>query len=189
MLFRSFLQEALEPRDGFRVEVVRGLVEQQQVRLRKQQLRQQDAQAEPTRQLAHRPRVALVRDAEALAAYDELLTAFPKGRLANTAQFEKALTYYHMGNYAEAVKNAKDLPLTLENRKDLYWLLAESHAALKEDDDAVQYYRLIATEFPKSDVAADATYRLAYHLQTRGDNASAGAGVISPSAYIPIGLF
>ncbi len=111
----------------------------------------------------------LVRDAEALASYDALLAAFPKGHLANTARFEKALTYYHMGNFTEAVNHAKDLPLTLENRKDVYWLLAESHAALKEDDDAVQYYRLIATEFPKSDVAADATYRLAYHLQTRGD--------------------
>lgn len=111
----------------------------------------------------------LVRDADALAVYDALLAAFPNGRLAGAARFEKALTFYRTGKYDEAVALAKDLPLTLENRKDVYWLLAESYSALKRDDDAVQYYRLIATEFPKSDVAADANYRLAYHLQQRGD--------------------
>ncbi|MCE9615201.1 MAG: tetratricopeptide repeat protein [Lentisphaerae bacterium] len=111
----------------------------------------------------------LVRDADALATYTALLAAAPEGKLADAARLELALTLYRMGRYDDAVAAAQKLTLTPDNRKDVYWLLAESFAALKRDDEAVQYYRLIATEFPQSDVAADAMYRLAYHLQTRGD--------------------
>ncbi len=41
----EFLQEPLEPRDGFRVEMVRGLVEQQHVGVRQQQPAQRHAAA------------------------------------------------------------------------------------------------------------------------------------------------
>lgn len=111
----------------------------------------------------------LVRHEDALKTYEAQLAQFPRGRLAPAAQYEKALTLYRMGRYAEAAQFARDLPQTATNRKDVYWLLAESFTALKRDDDAIQYYRLIATEFPRSDIAADATYRLAFKLQGRGD--------------------
>jgi len=111
----------------------------------------------------------LVRHEDALKTYEAQLAQFPRGRLASAAQYEKALTLYRMGRYADAAEFARDLPQSAANRKDVYWLLAESFAALKRDDDAIQYYRLIATEFPRSDIAADATYRLAFKLQSRGN--------------------
>lgn len=115
----------------------------------------------------------LVHDTEALQSYAALLQEFPKGRTAEAARLEQALTLYRMGRHADAVAAARAVTLAPENRKDVYWLLAESFTALKRDDEAIQYYRLIATDFPQSDVAADATYRLGFHLQERGDHAEA----------------
>ena len=58
-------QIALEPLDRGDVEVVGGLVEQQHVGLGEERLGEQDAQPEAARELAHRPLVAGVLDAEA----------------------------------------------------------------------------------------------------------------------------
>ena len=50
---REILEEALEPRDGFGVQVVRRLVEQQHVGVRQQQAAQRDAAALAARQRLH----------------------------------------------------------------------------------------------------------------------------------------
>ena len=62
---RELPQVALEPLDRGDVEVVRGLVEQQQVGLCEERLGEQHAQPEAARELAHRSIVARVLDAEA----------------------------------------------------------------------------------------------------------------------------
>lgn len=116
----------------------------------------------------------LLQHEAALRTYDTLLARHPQARLAAAALYEKAMTLYRLARYTEAVEAARAVAQTPQNRKDLYWLIAEASAALNLDNDAIQYYRLIVTEFPDSDVAADATYRLAYRLQTRGDLGEAG---------------
>jgi len=111
----------------------------------------------------------LLKNDGAIQTYDRLLREFPDGRFANASRYEKTLTLYKMGKYKETIDEAMKMTLTPDLAKDAYWLLAESHAALKDEDNAVQYYRLIIKEFPKSDVACDAMYRLAHHLQMKGD--------------------
>jgi tetratricopeptide (TPR) repeat protein len=111
----------------------------------------------------------LMRNQDAAQTYSQLLAKYPGGELAESAAYEKALTYYKMGNYQEAVQQARALNLTPRVKKDAYWLLAESYAALKDENNAIQYYRLIVDQFAGSDLAADATYRLAHLLQKKGD--------------------
>ena len=111
----------------------------------------------------------LLRHADAAAAYRALLKAHPTSRFAAASRYELALALYKGGKYQEAVNEAEVLTGNDELKKDIFWLLAESHAALNQANDAVQYYRLIARDFPASDVACEATYRLAYHLQARAD--------------------
>ncbi|MBL7076607.1 MAG: tetratricopeptide repeat protein [Kiritimatiellae bacterium] len=123
----------------------------------------------------------LLRHADAVTAYRALLAGHPESRFGDAARYELALALYNDGKYKEAVAEAEDLTGSDELQKDIYWLLAESHAALNQADDAVQYYRLIAREFPTSEVACEATYRLAYHLQARSDFVQAAEqfGIVS----------
>jgi len=109
----------------------------------------------------------LLRNEPAVETYDKLLKTFPDSRFADAARYERALTFYRMGKFQEAIDQALEITEKAGITQDVYWLLAESYAGLKRNDDAVQYYRLITSEFPDSEVARDATYRLAYHLQTR----------------------
>jgi len=111
----------------------------------------------------------LLRHGDAVAAYRTLLSDHPGSRFAEAARYELALALYNGGQYQEAVDEAEDLAVAGQLQKDIYWLLAESNAALDRADDAVQYYRLIVRDFPDSEVACEATYRLAYHLQSRSD--------------------
>ncbi|NQU40211.1 MAG: tetratricopeptide repeat protein [Lentisphaerae bacterium] len=111
----------------------------------------------------------LLHHSDAATNYRLLLADHASSRFAAAARYELALALYKDGDYKAAIGEAEKLTANPELQKDIYWLLAESHAALGQTDDAVQYYRLIVRDFPDSDVACDATYRLAYHLQTRSD--------------------
>ena len=107
----------------------------------------------------------LMKNDAAIQTYSQLLNQYGSSRFANVARYEKALTFYKMGQFKETVAEADKISQTADLKKDVCWLLAESHAALKEDDLAIQFYRIITTEFPKSDVGCDAAYRLAHFLQ------------------------
>jgi len=109
----------------------------------------------------------LMKDEDAVQTYQHLLEQYGTSSFANVARYEEALTLYKMNKFKDAAAEAGKVSQTPELKKDVCWLLAESYAALKEDDLAIQYYRIITAEFPKSDVACDAAYRLAHHLQGR----------------------
>jgi tetratricopeptide (TPR) repeat protein len=115
----------------------------------------------------------LSRHEEAVQTYNALLEKYPQDATADRAAYERCLAYFRLGNYGEAIRRAKDLNVAPPARKDVYWLLAESHAALKEADYAIQYYRLLVEQFPESELAPDALYRLAHQLQNKGDFAPA----------------
>jgi len=111
----------------------------------------------------------LVQNEAAAETYERVLTQFARSRYAEAARYEKALCFYKMGRFKDAVTEARQVILSDSLKKDVYWLLAESMAALDDSDGAIQYYQLLCRDFPDSDVACDATYRLAHHLQLRKD--------------------
>lgn len=111
----------------------------------------------------------LLRHALAADTYRLLRKAYPASRLAQAGRYELALALYNDGKYEAAVDEATALVGGARMQEDIYWLLAESHAALNQVDKAVQYYRLVARDYPTGKVACEATYRLAYHLQARSD--------------------
>ena len=115
----------------------------------------------------------LMKNEEAVATYTQLLEKFPHGDLSDSAAYERALTFYKMGKFAEAIQQGRALTLTPRIEKDVYWLLAESYTAVKDDTNAVQYYRLLVDRFPTVDLAGDALYRLANLLQKKGDTLQA----------------
>jgi TolA-binding protein len=111
----------------------------------------------------------LVRSEAAIQTYTRLLQSHPGADIADMAGYEKALVWFKMGRYGEAIQQARALPPNPRIEKDTYWLLAEAGAAVKDDALAVQYYRLLADKFPRSELAADAMYRLAHLLQKRSE--------------------
>lgn len=115
----------------------------------------------------------LMKTADAITTYSRLLEDHPRSAYAASARYEKAVTFYKMGKFGDAIAAARQISLTGDIKQDVYWLLAESHAATGQDNEAVQYYRLIAREFPKSDVAGEAMYRLAHHLRIKGQHKEA----------------
>lgn len=137
----------------------------------------------------------VMKNAEAIATYTQLLDKFPQADVADSAAYERALTSYKTGNFPEAIRQARALTLTPRIKKDVYWLLAESCAAVKDDAGAVQYYRLLLEQFPSSDLAADALYRLAHLLEKKGEHVQAAelfaqlAGNFPQHALAPQSLF
>jgi tetratricopeptide (TPR) repeat protein len=137
----------------------------------------------------------VMKNEEAIATYTRLLEKFPQADVADSAAYERALTLYKTGNFPEAIRQARSLAITPRIKKDVYWLLAESCAAVKDDAGAVQYYRLLVEQFPSSDLAADALYRLAHLLEKKGEHLQAAelfaqlAGNFPQHALAPQSLF
>lgn len=118
----------------------------------------------------------LMDEAGAVRTYAELIAGYPKHRLAPFAAYEQAAACFRSGRFSESISSAR--PLAAEAgplRRDVYWLLAESYAALKQPDDAIQFYRLFADQYPSDPLAPDARFRLARLLQERGDPGQAAA--------------
>lgn len=109
----------------------------------------------------------LMQPKAATATYATLLATHGQSPYAAAARYEKALTHFKQGEYDAAVADAVRVVDEAKLRRDTLWLLAESEAAAQRAERAVQYYRLLVTEFPESRMAADSLYRLAYHLQQR----------------------
>jgi len=109
----------------------------------------------------------LLQNRDAIITYLALLNKYPESRFIVPARYEIAVTYFKMGKYQDAIQHAEQIRITPELRSDVCWLLAESYAALKKDAEAIQYYRMVIRDNPKSERARDALYRLAYHLQNQ----------------------
>lgn len=111
----------------------------------------------------------LLRADEARATYGRLLEEYPKHELVPVASYEKALIAFRQNEFEQAVKDAQAILPGKTVQQDLYWLLAESYAALGREDEAVQNYRLLLEHYPDSDQAPKALYRLGRLLQQRKD--------------------
>ena len=111
----------------------------------------------------------VMKNTEALATYADLLKAYPSSSLAGSAAYERALAFFKLGRYQEAIDQAKGLVANDRVKRDVCWLLAESCAAVHDEAGAVQYYRMLADQYPDSPLAGDALYRLASLLQKKGD--------------------
>lgn len=109
----------------------------------------------------------LLKPAEAAETYGALLARSPAGRYAASAAQERVISLFKANLFNETIKSAKALIPESADPKDLYWLLAESYAALKDDENAIQYYRLLVEKCAESDLAPDAGYRLGHILQKR----------------------
>lgn len=112
----------------------------------------------------------LLRTEAAQQTYARLVEDFPGHELARIAAYESALMSFQMDQYEDAISRARQLPADPARQLDLYWLLAESYAAIGRDDEAVQYYRLILDAGQEDDQTARALFRLARILQNRREH-------------------
>lgn len=110
----------------------------------------------------------LLKAADAVASYAVLLGKYPDSGFAAAARYEKALTHHKAGEHEAVVRSLAGFTPPAEVEADVYWLLAESYAALDRGDEAIQYYRFITDRFPKHELACDANYQLAHLLKSRG---------------------
>ena len=108
----------------------------------------------------------LERRAEAVKVYSQQLEAFPTGRLAGQAGYEKLTTLYHDGAYEAVLKMTSENTRPVDLHADhVYWMNAEAALALQRYDAAVQYCRLLVDKCPQSPLVKDALYRLGWLLQ------------------------
>jgi cellulose synthase operon protein C len=112
----------------------------------------------------------LQRHAAAAARYETLMKEFPGSVYAGRAGYERALALFAAGQYAEATAQARVIPPDSAMADQVCWLLAESAIALKDENQALQYYRLIAEQHPKSALAPEALYRIGDVLKKRGED-------------------
>ena len=116
----------------------------------------------------------LLRTENAEATYTRLIEAFPEHDWARIARYEMALLAFRRDEFATAIEAAEAIEPDAELEQDLFWLLAESYAAVGRDDEAVQYYRRVIDTDPTGPQAPGALYRLGRILQQRRDYVAAG---------------
>ncbi len=109
----------------------------------------------------------LTRYREAAEALERLVREHPQTPYLGAAWYQIATARHRLGEHALAATAARQVPATDPLRRDTLWLLAETYVALKDADRAIQFYRLLADEFPDSEQAPEALYRLAHQLQER----------------------
>ena len=105
----------------------------------------------------------------ALETYARLRSDFPDSDLADAASYEAAVVLYNRKAYQEALDQLSTFTPTPELKTDYTWLMAECHAGLGHEDQAVQYYRMITDAEEAGPRAAESLFRLGWLLQQRGD--------------------
>ncbi len=108
-----------------------------------------------------------------IGTYDRLLGAFPANRVSAGAAYEQLLLFFGEGEYEKISERGPQLVPAPDVREDYLWLMAESFAQLNRDEDALQAFESLASEFPDTDRAAAAIFRQARILQTGKDAAAA----------------
>lgn len=109
----------------------------------------------------------LLRYDESVKWYTETATAFPSSPFAAKSWYQVALSSYRKGKFAEAMTALTKVIADKELRQDALWLMAEAATGNDDTDAAVQYYKLLVSEYPQSPYAPDALYRLGHQLQLR----------------------
>ncbi len=109
----------------------------------------------------------------AAGVYGNLLARYPESAPAAAAAYERALALHKAGRPAEARLAARALTPSPAQRCDVAWLIAESSAAAGETNDAIQAYRTVREQFPESELAPEAAYRLGHLLRRNGQSAVA----------------
>ncbi|MBM4149415.1 MAG: tetratricopeptide repeat protein, partial [Lentisphaerae bacterium] len=115
----------------------------------------------------------LAKADEAVATYRELLAKHAGGGREGLVRYEMALVEYRRGRFREALDALAPAKVPPEQEKEALWIKADSHAGIGETDSAVECYRALVREFPDSDMAPHAMYRLAHYFQSKSRHAEA----------------
>lgn len=107
---------------------------------------------------------------KAIESYDKLLALknLPAESISvlKSAEYERLVEIMKKGDYKRVLDDAALIREPgAEVAARFYWLQAEAAEALHDTPRAVQFYRILIQKEPKSDIAPDATYRLASELQ------------------------
>lgn len=121
----------------------------------------------------------------AIADYAAMLQQFPGSPLAGAAAYEQAVLLFQQDRHADVLALASMIAPTNAAGLDVYWMLAESHAAQKQAGAAIANYRKILEQFPRSDRAPLAQFRLSKLHQDAGEFAEASAGYRQFAANYP----
>ena len=106
----------------------------------------------------------LLRYEEAIVWYKKVREAAPNGPLASAAQYQAALSAFRLAKHDEAMEALSPILADAEFRERALWLMAEAAVGKKNSSVAIQYYKLLVTEFPDGPYAPDALYRLGHQL-------------------------
>ena len=109
----------------------------------------------------------LLRYEEAMKIYAETARLHPKSVFAAKSWYQLALSAYRLHRYDEAMEALQRILSDSALREDALWLMAETAVDKQDSDTAVQYYKLLVSEFPESPYGPDALYRLGHQLQLR----------------------
>ncbi len=123
---------------------------------------------------------------QAVALYDQQLAAYPEGRLAGQAGYEKLSTLYRDGKYQEVLKlSAQGRPPPAALADHVYWMNSEAAIAVGQPEIAVQNCRLLVDKCPQSPFVKDALYRLGWLLQKQEAWESASSWFLQAAGRFP----
>lgn len=110
----------------------------------------------------------LKQEEAAITDYSEMIQKFPSSPLTASAAFENATLLFQKNRHADVLALASMIDQTNKVGIDVYWMLAESHSAMKQPDAAIANYRKLIEQYATSDRAPLSLFRIAKLQQELG---------------------
>lgn len=121
----------------------------------------------------------------AIEFYKSVIKITPKTQMGQNAVFGLARSYYSKEKYAEAIDTLLPILKNKQLRENAIWLIAESAYFANRFDFAIQNYRILVNEFPESENAPDALYRVGCIHRNAGQRQEAATIFIQLSEKYP----
>ncbi len=101
-----------------------------------------------------------------------VIKEFGGTKQANLAKFYAGISYFRLGNFNKSIEFLKDFSTNAKQVQTIaYGTIGDAYAELKNNDEALEYYKKAGASFPEDEgLSAEYLYRAAQILEVTGKN-------------------
>ena len=101
-----------------------------------------------------------------------VIKEFGGTKQANLAKFYAGISYFRLGNFNKSIEYLKDFSTNAKQVQTIaYGTIGDAYAELKNNEEALNYYKKAGTSFPEDEgLSAEYLYRAAQLLEVTGKN-------------------
>ena len=96
-------------------------------------------------------------------------------KAANLANYYAGISYYRLNDYKKSIEYLKDFSTSAKQVQAIaYGTIGDAYADLKNNEEAIEYYKKAGTHFPEDEaISSEYLFRAASFLELNGKNDAA----------------